>query len=155
MDAHFYLGREHEAPEPQVRVVVCKQGDDASIDRAAPRLLQAHQEKSVVGSQRVPTYIREVVTGPLFATLELIPAQPSLNIFLHQWKLERRNIGCNQSGTNSTRRKPQAIWATPESIDAWTLASIVPAPTCFVLNAAVPIHSGDVASLTRKPPRLA
>jgi hypothetical protein len=60
MDAHFYLGRKHEAPAPQVWVVVFEQGDDTAIDPAAPRLLQTHQKKSVVGSRRVSSHIGEV-----------------------------------------------------------------------------------------------
>jgi len=57
MDARFDLGRNHEALAPQVWVVVIKQGDDTSTNRSAPRLLQAHQKKTVVGSRRVYPYI--------------------------------------------------------------------------------------------------
>lgn len=60
MDAHFYLGRQHEASAPQVRVVVFEQGDDTLRDRVAPRLLQPHKKKSVVGSRCVSPHIGEV-----------------------------------------------------------------------------------------------
>src|SRR5210317_273090 len=45
---------------PIVRIVVFEQRYATFGDRAAPRLLQTHQEKSMVGSRHVPPHIREV-----------------------------------------------------------------------------------------------